>query len=87
MILGSKAPCDFHTRYQQIATVDEATGDLVERRWVPHPFACFAKGACSLGGRTFRSDITRGLSPRTFGAAFLAPPSSRKPKALASSRA
>jgi hypothetical protein len=24
--------CDFHTRYQQIAMVDEATGELVERR-------------------------------------------------------
>ena len=24
--------CDFHTRYQQIATVDTATGELVERR-------------------------------------------------------
>ena len=28
MIIG----CDFHTRYQQIAMVDEATGELVERR-------------------------------------------------------
>ena len=27
MIIG----CDFHTRYQQIAMVDEATGELVER--------------------------------------------------------
>jgi hypothetical protein len=42
MIIGR----DFHTRYQQIAMVDEATGEPVERRWVPHPFACFAKGAC-----------------------------------------
>jgi hypothetical protein len=24
--------CDFHTRYQQIAMVDQATGELVERR-------------------------------------------------------
>ena len=24
--------CDFHTRYQQIAMVDEATGELIERR-------------------------------------------------------
>ncbi|MGH9715589.1 MAG: IS110 family transposase, partial [Candidatus Acidiferrales bacterium] len=24
--------CDFHTRYQQIAMMDEATGELVERR-------------------------------------------------------
>ena len=24
--------CDFHTRYQQIAMLDEATGELVERR-------------------------------------------------------
>jgi hypothetical protein len=24
--------CDFHTRYQQIAMVDEATGEFVERR-------------------------------------------------------
>jgi hypothetical protein len=28
MIIG----CDFHTRYQQIAMVDEATGELVERQ-------------------------------------------------------
>jgi transposase len=28
MIIG----CDFHTRYQQIAMMDEATGELVERR-------------------------------------------------------
>ena len=27
--------CDFHTRYQQIAMVDEATGELVERRLRP----------------------------------------------------
>jgi len=24
--------CDFHTRYQQIAMMDEATGELIERR-------------------------------------------------------
>ena len=24
--------CDFHTRYQQIAMMDQATGELVERR-------------------------------------------------------
>ena len=24
--------CDFHTRYQQIAMLDEATGELIERR-------------------------------------------------------
>ena len=24
--------CDFHTRYQQIAMMDEATGELTERR-------------------------------------------------------
>jgi transposase len=24
--------CDFHTRYQQIAMMDEATGELMERR-------------------------------------------------------
>ena len=24
--------CDFHTRYQQIAMLDEATGELTERR-------------------------------------------------------
>ena len=24
--------CDFHTRYQQIAMVDEATGEMIERR-------------------------------------------------------
>ena len=28
--------CDFHTRYQQIAMMDEATGELVERR-LDHP--------------------------------------------------
>src|SRR3990170_785849 len=28
MIIG----CDFHTRYQQIAMMDEATGELIERR-------------------------------------------------------
>ena len=28
MIIG----CDFHTRYQQIAMMDDATGELVERR-------------------------------------------------------
>ena len=28
MIIG----CDFHTRYQQIAMLDEATGELTERR-------------------------------------------------------
>ena len=31
MIIG----CDFHTRYQQIALMDEATGELVERRLEP----------------------------------------------------
>jgi hypothetical protein len=24
--------CDFHTRYQQIAMMDEATGELIKRR-------------------------------------------------------
>ena len=24
--------CDFHTRYQQIAMLDDATGELTERR-------------------------------------------------------
>jgi hypothetical protein len=28
MIVG----CDFHTRYQQIAMMDQATGELTERR-------------------------------------------------------
>src|SRR3989337_1780263 len=28
MIIG----CDFHTRYQQIAMLDDATGELIERR-------------------------------------------------------
>jgi hypothetical protein len=28
MIIG----CDFHTRYQQIAMLDDATGELTERR-------------------------------------------------------
>ena len=28
MIIG----CDFHTRYQQIAMMDESTGELTERR-------------------------------------------------------
>jgi hypothetical protein len=42
--------CDFHTRYQQIAMVDQATGELVERRLdhesgeagVPHAPVCGA---------------------------------------------
>jgi hypothetical protein len=32
--------CDFHTRYQQIAMLDEGTGELTERRLdrrVAHP--------------------------------------------------
>ena len=29
--------CDFHTRYQQIAMMDEATGELIERRRVRQP--------------------------------------------------
>jgi len=29
--------CDFHTRYQQIAMMDQATGELVERRRVADP--------------------------------------------------
>jgi hypothetical protein len=33
--------CDFHTRYQQIAMVDEATGELVERR---SGAPCFSSG-------------------------------------------
>ena len=28
--------CDLHTRYQQIAMLDQETGELIERR-VPHP--------------------------------------------------
>ena len=32
MIIG----CDFHTRYQQIAMLDDATGELTERR-LDHP--------------------------------------------------
>jgi hypothetical protein len=50
--------CDLHTRYQQIAMLDEETGELVERRlehggwrtlnnprmWVAHPSAFFAEG-------------------------------------------
>ena len=28
MIIG----CDFHTRYQQIAMLDDANGELIERR-------------------------------------------------------
>ena len=31
MIIG----CDFHTRYQQVAMMDSATGELVER-WLEH---------------------------------------------------
>jgi len=27
--------CDFHTRYQRIAILDEATGELVARRVIP----------------------------------------------------
>jgi hypothetical protein len=29
MIIG----CDFHMRYQQIAMMNDATGELTERRW------------------------------------------------------
>ena len=32
MIIG----CDFHTRYQQIMMLDEATGELTERRLDHH---------------------------------------------------
>jgi hypothetical protein len=55
--------CDFHTRYQQIAMMDDSTGELTERR-VDHQngeantfyrslpgaalFAPSAKGACLL---------------------------------------
>lgn len=28
--------CDFHTRYQQIAMVDEATGGMIKRRLDHH---------------------------------------------------
>ena len=34
--------CDLHTRYQQIAMPDQETGELIERRRVPHTFALFA---------------------------------------------
>jgi len=27
--------CDLHTRYQQIAMLDQETGELIERRLVP----------------------------------------------------
>jgi hypothetical protein len=29
--------CDLHTRYQQIAMLEEETGELVERRREPRP--------------------------------------------------
>jgi len=35
--------CDLHTRYQQIAMLDQETGELIERRRVAQPFAFFAK--------------------------------------------
>jgi hypothetical protein len=34
MIIG----CDFHTRYQQTAMMDAATGELTERRQVAKAF-------------------------------------------------
>ena len=34
--------CDFHTRYQQIAMLDEATGELIERRAGGTPFEALA---------------------------------------------
>ena len=53
---------DFHTRYQQIAMMDEATGELVERRLdheerrVGPAFRSFRRRCClRAGGRTFHS--------------------------------
>jgi len=48
--------CDFHTRYQQIAMMDEATGELVERR-LDHQsdvaYAPFGETYAQAGGRPF----------------------------------
>ena len=57
MIIG----CDFHTRYQQIAMMDEATGELIERRLdhesgEAHAFYRDLQGAGAGGHRSDRSD-------------------------------
>jgi hypothetical protein len=36
--------CDFHTRYQQIAMMDQATGELIEQRAGGPSFREVAKG-------------------------------------------
>ena len=54
MIIG----CDFHTRYQQIAMLDEATGELMERR-LDHENGearSFLPGFARAGARGDRSD-------------------------------
>jgi hypothetical protein len=69
--------CDFHTRYQQIAMVDEATGELVERRLdhesgeagVPHAPVCGAWVFRPLG---IGLDTDAPLAPPQLGF-FLAP--------------
>jgi hypothetical protein len=60
--------CDFRTRYQQIATLDEATRKLAERRLehengeadtfyrrVPKPVRVGIEATGPMGGRTFAS--------------------------------
>ena len=72
--------CDFHTRYQQIAMMDEATGELVERAGgeplvevvseAPHNTSATAP-SLSLGCRTVRRSrercaaLSRSSEPRT----------------------
>ena len=54
MIIG----CDFHTRYQQIAMMDEATGELIERR-LDHESGeaqAFYREFAGAGARGHRSD-------------------------------
>ena len=57
--------CDFHTRYQQVARVDKATGESTERRYgiedsdVIEALALTAQRYCSpylLGGGSHTND-------------------------------
>ena len=62
--------CDFHTRYQQIAMLDESTGELSERRLghesgEAHSFYGLAETGSS-GGRSDRADaLVRAAAGRT----------------------
>ena len=68
MIIG----CDFHTRYHQIAMVDEVTGELVERRLdhesgEAHTFYRGLQGPVRGGWRTFEAVLNfRVADPRGF---------------------